>query len=63
MERTDRTSMTAVLWAMTTAAAAWLLRVLQAHNEARARAAAAHELQHLSDRVLRDIGLQRSDLR
>jgi uncharacterized protein YjiS (DUF1127 family) len=51
-----------VLWAMAEAAAAKVYGVLLAYGEARSRAAAARELEQLSDHVLRDIGLHRSQI-
>lgn len=62
MERIGRYSMFEVLWAMASAAAAKLYGALQAHAAARGRAAAARELQRLSDHTLRDIGLNRSQI-
>ena len=51
-----------VLSAMASAAAGKVYGALQAYAAARGRAAAARELQRLSDHTLRDIGLHRSQI-
>jgi uncharacterized protein YjiS (DUF1127 family) len=63
MERVSGYSILEVLWAMASAAAARVYAALRVAAEARGRAAAARELERLSDHMLRDIGLQRSQLR
>jgi len=62
MERIGRYSMFEVLSAMASAAAGKVYGALQAYAAARGRAAAARELQRLSDHTLRDIGLHRSQI-
>lgn len=62
MERVSGYSMLEVLWAMASAAAAKVYAALRAAAEARGRAAAARELERLSDYTLRDIGLHRSQI-
>jgi len=66
MQRTEKFSypFVEVVAVMLSAAYDKARDALRAYGEARARAAAAAgELQHLSDHVLRDIGLHRSQLR
>jgi uncharacterized protein YjiS (DUF1127 family) len=63
MERVSGYSILEVLWAMASAAAARVYAALRAAAEARGRAAAARELERLSDHMLRDIGLHRSQIR
>lgn len=63
MERVSGYSMFEVLRAMASAAAARAFEVLRAYGEARGRAAAVRELERLSDHMLRDIGLHRSQIR
>jgi len=62
MERVSGYSILEVLWAMAAAAAERVLAVLRALGEARGRAGAARELERLSDHMLRDIGLHRSQI-
>jgi uncharacterized protein YjiS (DUF1127 family) len=65
MNKTERISypFTQVVAVMLAAAYEKVRDALRAYGEARARAAAATgELEHLSDHVLRDIGLHRSQL-
>jgi uncharacterized protein YjiS (DUF1127 family) len=63
MERVSGYSILEVLWAMASAAATRVYAALRAAAEARGRAAAARELERLSDHMLRDIGLHRSQIR
>lgn len=63
MERVSGYSMLEVLWTMVTAAAARVPAALRAYAETRGHAAAARELERLSDHMLRDIGLHRSQIR
>lgn len=63
MERVSGYSMLEVLWTMVTAAAARVSAALRAYAETRGHAAAARELERLSDHMLRDIGLHRSQIR
>jgi uncharacterized protein YjiS (DUF1127 family) len=62
MEQARGYAILEVLWAMVAAAAARVYAALRAATEARGRAAAARELERLSDHTLRDIGLHRSQI-
>jgi len=63
MQRVLSQSFLEVLWAALAAAASRAWQVLQAYSEARGRAAAERELEHLSDHLLRDIGLYNGESR
>ena len=63
MQRVLAISFVDTLGAMLAAAASRAWQVLQAYSEARGRAAAERQLQHLSDHLLRDIGLYRGERR
>jgi len=62
MQRVLAYSFVEVLLALFAAAASRVSRAQQAYSEARARASAQRDLQFMSDYLLRDIGMQRSDL-
>ena len=62
MQRALAYSFVEVLLALFAAATSRVWHALQAYGEARARAAAQRDLQFMSDHLLRDIGMQRSDL-
>lgn len=64
MNRAERVSypLLEVLAALLAAAYEKVRDALLAYGEARARVAAAAQLQHLSDHMLRDLGLQRSQI-
>jgi uncharacterized protein YjiS (DUF1127 family) len=61
MQRVLSYSFLDTLGAMLAAAASRVWQVLQAYSEARGRAVAERELQRMSDHLLRDIGMRRSD--
>jgi uncharacterized protein YjiS (DUF1127 family) len=62
MERVSGVSVIEVLWAMASAAAARVHGTFRAYADAREREIATRELQRLSDPMLRDIGLHRSQI-
>lgn len=63
MQRVLSYPLVEAIWAMLAAAAGRAWQVLLAYSEARGRAAAERELEHLSDHLLRDIGLYRGEPR
>jgi uncharacterized protein YjiS (DUF1127 family) len=63
MQRVLAISFVDTLGTMLAAAASRVWQVLQAYSEARGRAAAQRELEHLSDHMLRDIGLYHGEYR